>query len=279
MDSMEQRQDSLAQHMAATAEAVARLCGAKAPAVEEEDVELETTRAAGKGSAFVGVGRGAPAGGGFHPGSSSTNRPPEPGGPSSGGEAGRSGDHQSGKVPIKMNFPKFDGEFPRIWRDKCLDYFRVCNIHPTMWLTAATMHLEGNAAHWFQAYKLKHVVQGWPDFIKAVEAKFGVHDHRQFMDELLALKQTGYVDEYCAKFQELVYKIASHNPNYDDTFLVSQFLKGLKADIRLPVASQIPETLDRAMLLAHVQQDLQGQQKPWGARQNATYKADTVVPN
>jgi hypothetical protein len=217
-------------------------------------------------------------GGIVHHGSSSTTRPPDPGGAVGGGDAGRAGDGHNGKIPIKMNFPKFDGEFPRIWRDKCLDYFWVCNIHPTMWLTAATMHLEGNAAHWFQAYKLKHVVQGWPNFITAVEAKFGVHDHRQFMSELLSLKQTGTVDEYCSKFQELVYKISSHNPYYDDTFLVSQFLKGLKAEIRLPVASQIPETLDRAMLLAHVQHDLQSQHKPWMPRQGHIPKPKPVLP-
>jgi hypothetical protein len=69
-----------------------------------------------------------------------------------------------------------------------------------MWLTAAMLHLEGDAAHWFQAYKLKHVVQGWPDFITAVEAKFGVHDYHQFMSELLALKQTTTVAKYCTKF-------------------------------------------------------------------------------
>jgi hypothetical protein len=62
-----------------------------------------------------------------------------------------------------------------------------------MWLTAATLHLQGDAAHWFQSYKLKHAVQGWPDFITAVEAKFGVHDYREFMDELLALKQGGTI--------------------------------------------------------------------------------------
>ncbi|XP_071676898.1 uncharacterized protein [Lolium perenne] len=220
MDAMEQRQDSLAQHMAATAAAVARLCGSKAPSVEqEEEVEPETTLAAGKGSGTVGCGPGATSGG-FRPGSSSANRPPDPGGFAGGGEAGRTGDHQGGKVSIKMNFPKFD----------------------------------------------------------AVEAKFGIHDYRQFMDELLALKHTGSVDEYCGKFQELVYKIASHNPNYDDTFLVSQFLKGLKAEIRLPVASQNPETLDRAMLLAHVHQDLQSQQKPWASRQTASHKAYSPAP-
>jgi hypothetical protein len=99
-----------------------------------------------------------------------------------------------------MNFPAFDGQFPRIWRDKCQDYFRVCNIHPTMWLTAATLHLEGDAAHWFQVHKLKHIVQGWPEFITMVEAKFGVHDYCRYMTELLALKQTTTVTEYCSKF-------------------------------------------------------------------------------
>jgi hypothetical protein len=76
------------------------------------------------------------------------------------------------------------------------------------------------------------------------------------MMELLALKQTATVTEYCSKFQELLFKISSHNPNYDDTLFVSLFLKGLKTKIRLPVASQIPKTLDRAILLAYVQQDL-----------------------
>jgi hypothetical protein len=60
-----------------------------------------------------------------------------------------------------------------------------------------------------------------------------------------------------------VYKISSHNPHYDETFFVSQFLKGLKPEIRLSVASQIPETLDRAVLLAHVQQDPQSQPRKW----------------
>jgi hypothetical protein len=70
--------------------------------------------------------------------------------------------------------------------------------------------------------------------------------------------------EYCNQFQKLVYKIWSHNPHYDETFFVSRFLKGLKPEIRVPVASQIPDTLDRDILLEHVQQDLQMKQKSLG---------------
>lgn len=34
--------------------------------------------------------------------------------------------------------------------------------------------MDGNAALWLQAYKRRHEVVAWPDFIAAVEAKFGV---------------------------------------------------------------------------------------------------------
>jgi hypothetical protein len=75
-----------------------------------------------------------------------------------------------------------------------------------------------------------------------------------------------------------VFKVSTHNPHYDDTFFVSQFLKGLKPEIRLPVASQISETLDRAILLAHVQQDLQSQHKPWVNKHQAAPKQDQPGP-
>jgi hypothetical protein len=167
---------------------------------------------------------------------------------------------------FKTSFPKFDGLYPRIWRDKCLDYFKVFNTALAMWLTAATLHLEGNATHWYQAYKLQHEVNNWTQFINTVEAKFGVDDHRQFMTALINLKQKGTVSEYCTEFQELMFKLCGHNPYYDETMFVGHFLRDLKQDIRNAVASQLLDTVDRAILLAHVQEDLQVQSKPWAAK-------------
>jgi hypothetical protein len=48
----------------------------------------------------------------------------------------------------KMSFPKFTGEHPRIWIDKCADYFCIFNIPECMWTTAASLHMEDNAAKW-----------------------------------------------------------------------------------------------------------------------------------
>jgi hypothetical protein len=111
MDAVEQRQDSLAQHMAATAEAVARLGNNRPMYRDGEDVEVHVVHPQGK-AAGTGGSRGAPIGASSRPSTLAT-RPPDSSGLSGGGETGRSGEHQ-GKVPLKIHFPPFSGEFPCI---------------------------------------------------------------------------------------------------------------------------------------------------------------------
>jgi len=57
----------------------------------------------------------------------------------------------------KMHFPKTDGTQPKIWLDKCHNYFHIYQIPEHLWVEAATMHLEDNAAKWWQVYKLTHL--------------------------------------------------------------------------------------------------------------------------
>jgi len=61
----------------------------------------------------------------------------------------------------KMQFPMFDGTSPKIWIDNCCNYFTIYNIIESLKVTAAVMHLEGNAAKWWQAYKQNHSVPTW----------------------------------------------------------------------------------------------------------------------
>jgi hypothetical protein len=126
--------------------------------------------------------------------------------------------------------------------------------------------MEVNAALWLKAYRLRHEVNTWPKLMQAVEEKFGSDDHRKYMKQLLALKQKGTVEEYQIQFEELSYKIAIQNPNYDEQFYVSQFIRGLRSDIRAVVEAQVPETVERAILLALVQQEVLAESKPWAPR-------------
>jgi hypothetical protein len=47
---------------------------------------------------------------------------------------------------------------PKIWLDKCNNYFSIYSIPEALWVEVATMHLEGNAAKWWQTYKITYAV-------------------------------------------------------------------------------------------------------------------------
>ncbi|WVZ62139.1 hypothetical protein U9M48_011919 [Paspalum notatum var. saurae] len=156
----------------------------------------------------------------------------------------------------KMQFPTFDGSGPKVWIDKCLNYFNIYDIPATMWVTAASMHLQGNAAKWWQSAKKEQKLNSWLTFCLALEQRFGQDDYRNALSELLTLQQTGTVEEYTTAFEALQFEVCLHNSTYDDLFFVSKFMAGLKDDIRLVVEAQLPPTVSRASVIAKIQQRL-----------------------
>uniref|UniRef100_A0ACD5U6C2 Uncharacterized protein n=1 Tax=Avena sativa TaxID=4498 RepID=A0ACD5U6C2_AVESA len=138
--------------------------------------------------------------------------------------------------------------------------------------------MDGNAALWLKAYRLRHEISTWTALMIAVEEKFGAVDHRKYMKQLLALKQRGTVEEYQLQFEQLSYQISIQNPHYDEQLFVSQFIRGLKPEIRSAVESQVPETVERAILIALVQQEVLAEAKPWAQRQQYQVRADNPAP-
>jgi len=108
-------------------------------------------------------------------------------------------------VVLKLQFPLFTGENPKVWHDKCVNYFRISNIEESMWVTAAALHFDKKAAKWLQVYKKTKPNATWIEFADAVEQQFGQYEYREAMDDLLELKQCGSVEEYAAQFEELYY--------------------------------------------------------------------------
>lgn len=161
--------------------------------------------------------------------------------------------HHHSYLP-KMSFPRFDGTDPRIWKDKCQEYFLLYNIGETMKTSAASLHLDGNAAKWYQVFKLQHGLVSWETFISAVVSKFGAYDYRSALDELMEFRQLGTVEEYTKDFESMRFQVEMHNPGFDEIFFVSQFVRGLKDELRSQVQSQAPESVDRASYLAKIQQ-------------------------
>ncbi|WVZ97553.1 hypothetical protein U9M48_043079 [Paspalum notatum var. saurae] len=116
-----------------------------------------------------------------------------------------------------------------------------------MWVTAASMHFEANAAKWLQAYKKSHSLGSGASFCKDVGEKFCADDYHIALTELLALTQTGTVEEYTAAFESLQFEICLHNSKYYDLFFVSKYIAGLRDGIGDTMESQLPPTVDKAV--------------------------------
>lgn len=63
---------------------------------------------------------------------------------------------------------------------------------------------------------------------EALCAHFDKDQHPFHMKQLENLRQTGTVIEYQAKFEQLAYSILLYNPSYDEVYLVTCPLDGLK---------------------------------------------------
>lgn len=167
----------------------------------------------------------------------------------------RDGEPRRGWVP-KMDFPKFDGSKPAIWADQCVGFFRLYQVHESLWVTAATINMVDNAALWLQAYKVEHTLSDWDMFLAAVFDEFGADEHEAVLLDLMQLRQTDTVDAYWHRFGELKYQLRVHDPGASEKSMVLQFLHGLRDDIRASVELHAPATVAKAAALARKQEQI-----------------------
>lgn len=76
------------------------------------------------------------------------------------------------------------------------------------------------------------------------------------MRELLHIRQTSDVLEYSEHFQLAMHKVLVHNKSYDDVFFVNRFVDGLKHDIKSAIMLHEPRTVDVALSLALMQEEM-----------------------
>jgi hypothetical protein len=123
------------------------------------------------------------------------------------------------------------------------------------WVSSASLHLDGHAALWFQAFKHMHRLLSWNNFMQDVVEEFSQDEFDGQMTKLLQLKQTRNVAEYRVAFEECMYYLISLYESVSSRWLVTQFVFGLREDIRLPVRLQGPTSITRAASLARIQEE------------------------
>lgn len=155
----------------------------------------------------------------------------------------------------KMDFPKFDGTNPRLWRDQCENYFEVYAVHHSLKTRFAALNFTGSAALWLQSIERRGRVLEWQRLWELVFAKFDKDQYQLQLRQLDSLKQTGTVADYQKKFEELAHGVLLYNPAFDDTYFVTRFLGGLKEQIRSAIAIHRPPDVDTASALALLQEE------------------------
>jgi hypothetical protein len=123
-------------------------------------------------------------------------------------------------------------------------YFAMYNVPMRMWVPFSTMHFKGNASYWLQSYSAQHSIDIWAELCVAVENRFDKDLHNQFMRELLSCRQTGSVEEYVEKFEQIRHMVLLHNDKYDDVLFVNRFIDGLQPDIKNAIVLHKPRIVD-----------------------------------
>jgi hypothetical protein len=166
-----------------------------------------------------------------------------------------------------MDFPKFDGVNPRLWREQCEVYFEIYGVSEPMKTRFATLNFVGSGALWLQTVQLRGLFQSWEAMHTAVCAHFDKDQYPLYMKQLENLRQTGSVADYQKSFEKLAHSILLYNPSYDDVFFVTRFLSGLKEEVRAPIALHRPPNLETAGTLALLQEaELEGAKNKWQSK-------------
>lgn len=104
---------------------------------------------------------------------------------------GRAGSHSSPKI----DFPKFEGENPKLWQQECETYFELCQILHALRTRYASLNFKGTAALWLRNVESKGKLEEWGEMCRMVHEKFGKNKYVQYRRQLRQLKQLGSVSE------------------------------------------------------------------------------------
>lgn len=117
---------------------------------------------------------------------------------------------------------------------------------------------------WFQAFKHRQRPVSWDNFLAAILEEFGADEYDSQLSKLLQLKQTGSVAEYKQQFETVMYHLTALDPSLNSWWFVTQFMLGLRDDIRCAVRLQAPCSVTRAASLARIQEEEGETHRPRG---------------
>ncbi|XP_019252808.1 PREDICTED: uncharacterized protein LOC109231614 [Nicotiana attenuata] len=159
----------------------------------------------------------------------------------------------------RVDIPYFEGVDPCAWLRKCERFFQHNNItDPQQKLEEAVIHLNGKAEPWYFSYHISKGVVRWSEFTTEICSRFEGASNRKLnlIGEFKKIEQTGTVDEYLEKFEELKAWVLIRNPTIPEEFFLEFFIEGLKEEIRHTVKMLDPYSFNKAVKKARHKENL-----------------------
>jgi len=157
----------------------------------------------------------------------------------------------------KFELPRFDGSNPRLWQDRCEDYFLHWNTPQHLWIQYASGQFEGAADRWLEAARRRIPRATWSEFCQHLMTRFGRNQHQTLIRRMIRIQQTASVADYVERFSELYDQLSAYEVAPDMVHYTTRFIEGLKPAIRMAVAIQQPVDLDKAVELALLFEELE----------------------
>nr|GFC44567.1 hypothetical protein [Tanacetum cinerariifolium] len=103
--------------------------------------------------------------------------------------------HQQPRPP-KIFLPTFDGSNPLDWIFQADNYFTYYAIPPDQRLLLFVFYFTGDALSWYKHLSNNNLLSTWPEFIRALETRFGPSTYENHQATIFKHRQTSTVASY-----------------------------------------------------------------------------------
>lgn len=129
-------------------------------------------------------------------------------------------------------------------------------VHESYWVPMAILNFSGPAAIWLQSVQKKITGMGWESFTALLCTRFGHDKHQMLIRQFFAIKQNSSVANFIKRSKTLMHHLITYSKLTHPYLFLTQFVEGLRPDIRAVVLLQRPPDLDTACSLALLQEEV-----------------------
>ncbi|XP_019416449.1 PREDICTED: uncharacterized protein LOC109327750 [Lupinus angustifolius] len=149
----------------------------------------------------------------------------------------------------KLEIPIFSGDDAYGWTHRLERYFQLKELTEGEKMQATVMALEGKALSWYHWWEKCNPRPNWEGFKIAVVRRFQPSMIQNPFEQLLALKQTGSVEEFVEDFEKFVGALRSIDPEFTRGIFLNGLKEELRAEVKLYELQSLSDVIQKVLLI------------------------------